>query len=327
MIPFYTPENKTWYTTDVFTDWAIDFLDQYKNEDKPYFLYLSYTAPHDPLHAWPEDIAKYEGVYDIGFEAIRESRFKRQKELGIVGNDVRLSPATHRPWNSLSGEQKSDQARRMQVYSAMIDRVDQNVGKLMAKIKELKEENNTLILFASDNGCSSENVNTGNGEIGSMTRWSSLQQDWANVSNTPFRYWKNLSHEGGIRTPFIASWPRVITEKGGFQRQPMHFIDVMATLLDITDATYPETFNDQAVTPLQGESFLPALQAKTLPARRAPIFWQYGKGGAIRDGNWKLVTRSLTKEVSRREIDWELYDLNNDLTETVDVAADSSRDR
>ena len=151
--PYYTPKEKDWYTTDYFTKWAIDFLEEYKTEDKPYFLYVSYTAPHDPLHAWPEDIAKYDGVYEAGYEAIRNARFKRQQGMGLFGRpDVQLSEATHRPWTSLTAEEKKDQARRMQVYAAMIDRVDQNIGKLLAKVKELGEEENTLIMFASDNG-------------------------------------------------------------------------------------------------------------------------------------------------------------------------------
>lgn len=227
IIPYFTPKEKDWYTTDAFTDWAIDFLEEYKNENKPYFLYVSYTAPHDPLHAWPEDIAKYDGVYDAGFETVRRARMKRQKEIGLFSEDTRLSIPTHRPWSSLDAEQKKDQTRRMQVYAAMIDRVDQNIGRLVAKIHELGEKENTLILFASDNGCSSESVNTGSGEIGTLTRWASLQRDWENVSNTPFRYWKNLSHEGGMRTPLIACWPNMIKQPGRFIRRPAHFIDVV----------------------------------------------------------------------------------------------------
>ena len=158
MLPYYTPKEKNWYTTDYFTKWAIDFLEEYKNEDKPYFLYVSYTAPHDPLHAWPEDIAKYEGVYEKGYEAIRNARFKRQRDMGIFGPEAILTKPSHKPWHSLSADQKKDQARRMQVYAAMIDRVDQNIGKILAKIKALGEEDNTLIMFASDNGSSAENV-------------------------------------------------------------------------------------------------------------------------------------------------------------------------
>ena len=322
MLPRYTPKEKDWYTTDYFTKWALGFLEEYKNEDKPYFLYISYTAPHDPLHAWPEDIAKYEGVYDVGYRAIRDARFERQKAMGLFENDPRLSESMHKPWNSLSANQQKDQARRMEVYAAMIDRVDQNVGLLLAKIKELGEEEDTLIMFASDNGCSSEDVNTGHGEVGSLTRWASLQKDWANVSNTPFRYWKNLSHEGGIRTPFIARWPKVIAETGGFSRQPIHFVDVMATVRDITGASYPSSREAQPIIPMQGESFLPALAGEQLPDRKKPIFFEWGAGGAVRDGKWKIVTKTLSKKArDPSNANWELYDLNKDFTETNDLAA------
>lgn len=323
MIPYYTPQEKDWYTTDAFTQWAIDFLEEYKSEEKPYFLYVSYTAPHDPLHAWPEDIAKYDGVYDAGYASIREARHRRQQKMGLFGNDVHLPEPTHRDWNALSPEVKEDQIRRMQVYAAMIDRVDQNIGRLMSKIQELGEVENTLVMFASDNGSSAENVNTGTGEVGTITRWASLQMDWANVSNTPFRYWKNLSHEGGIRTPFIAHWPRVISQKNSLNRQPVHFVDMMATLKDIIGAQYPGRFNGQSIIPLQGESLLPAFRGNSLPDRKRPIFFEYGKGGAVRDGAWKLVTRSLTRPATSSLLEgtaWELYDLSVDLTETNDLA-------
>jgi len=321
MLPMYTPKERDWYTTDYFTKWALGFLDEYKDEDKPYFLYIAYTAPHDPLHAWPEDIAKYEGGYEAGYEAIRAARFKRQKEIGLFGPDVRLPEATHKSWDSLSVGQKKDQARRMQVYAAMIDRVDQNIGKLLEKIKELGEEDNTLIMFASDNGAASADVRYGTGEIGSLTRWSSIQQSWANVSNTPFRYWKDMSYEGGICTPFIVHWPRVITEGGSINRCPIHLIDVMATLQEITGATYPKTFKGKPIPPMQGESFLAALGGETLPKREKPLFWEWRNGAAIRDGKWKLVTKSLSKGAKdKASTVWELYDLSADVTETKDLA-------
>jgi len=323
MLPMYTPEERDWYTTDAFTKWALGFLEEYKDEDNPYFLYIAYTAPHDPLHAWPEDIAKYDGVYEAGFEAIRSARFRRQKEMGLFGPDVRLPTATHRPWNSLSAEQKQDQTRRMQVYAAMVDRIDQNIGKLRAKVRELGQEDNTLIMFASDNGAAAGNVNTGSGAIGSLTRWSSVQKDWANVSNTPFRYWKDMSYEGGICTPFIVYWPAVITEKGSINRHPVHLIDVMATVRDITGAQYPATFKGQPVTPMQGVSFLSALEGRDIPKRKEPLFWEWRHGGAVREGKWKLVTSAFPKsqkEKSKANVKWELYDLSRDVTETEDLA-------
>jgi arylsulfatase A-like enzyme len=315
MLPFYTPREKEWYTTDYFTKWAVDFLNEYKDEEEPYFLYLSYTAPHDPLHAWPEDIAKYEGVYEGGYEAIRERRFKRMKELGIIGAEARLSEPTHRAWSSLSEEQQNDQVHRMQVYAAMIDRVDQNIGKLLATIRELGQEENTLILFASDNGSSAEDVDEGYGEIGSLTRWASLQEDWANVSNTPFRYYKNHSFEGGIRTPFIAYWPEAMIQNGSINHHPLHFVDVMATLRELTGATYPSEFAGKPIASMQGESFLPLLKGEPQPKRSSPLFWQYRSGAAIREGKWKLVTKAY-----KNNSVWELFDMEADPTETDDLA-------
>ena len=319
MLPMYTPTEKDWYTTDYFTKWALGFLEEYKNEDKPYFLYVSYTAPHDPLHAWPEDIAKYDGVYDVGYAAIRQARYERQKEIGLIGDDVRLPPPNHRDWDSLSDAEKKDQVRRMQVYAAMIDRIDQNVGRILEKVKELGEEDNTLFMFASDNGAASANVNAGNGEIGTLTRWASLQKDWANVSNAPFRYWKDMSYEGGICTPLIACWPAVIQQKGGYNRRPVHLIDVMPTIQEISGATYPPEVNGHPVTPMQGTSFLGAMMSQPTTDRTEPLFWEWKSGAAIRDGKWKLVTRTFDRKTGKAR-SWELYDLENDPTEIDNLA-------
>ena len=187
----------------------------------------------------------------------------------------------------------------MQVYAAMIDRVDQNVGKILEKVKELGEEDNTLILFASDNGAASGDLNFGDGEVGTLTRWSSLQKDWANVSNAPFRYWKDMSYEGGPCTPLIARWPTVITKKGSINRHAVHLIDVMPTVQQITGAPYPKTFKGQPVIPMQGESFLRALQGNAMPLRTRPLFWEWKNGAAIRDGNWKLVTRTFQRKTGQ----------------------------
>ena len=323
MLPYYTPKEKDWYTTDYFTKWAIDFLEEYKDEEEPYFLYLSYTAPHDPLHAWPRDIEKYEGVYEAGYEAIRAARQKRQEDMNLFGERVKLSQPTHREWNALSAEEKADQVRRMQVYAAMIDCIDQNIGKLRAKIKALGQEENTLIMFASDNGSAAGVVKSGTGEIGSLTRWASLKEDWANVSNTPFRYWKNLSYEGGIRTPFIAYWPEGIQKPGSFNHQATHFVDVMATLQELTGAQYPEEVKGKRIVPMQGESFLPAFRGGEMEQRAKPIFYEYATSGAIRDGKWKLVTKGLKKKrkgVAPENIAWQLYDMEQDMTEMHNLA-------
>jgi arylsulfatase len=288
-------------------------LEEYKKEEKPFFLYLAYTAPHDPLMAWPEDIAKYEGKYNAGYEPIRNARYKKQLEMGLIDDTYKLSEATHNNWEELSDSVRSEEIRKMEVYAAMIDRMDQNIGRVLSKLKEIGKDENTLIMFVSDNGASSEMVRIKDdyGEIGTMTLWSSLGGDWANVGNTPFRYFKNYSYEGGINTPFIAWWPGKIKPKS-FSKFPGHFIDMMATLVDITGAEYPEEFNNQQITPLQGQSLLPVFNGEEIN-REKPIFWEWRRGQAVYSNGFKIVKNGLDKP-------FDLYDLKNDPTETINLA-------
>ena len=202
----YTPPNSDFYTTDEFTNRALGWLDQYKDDSQPFFLYLSYTAPHDPLMAWPQDIKKYRGKYMDGYQGTRVKRYAKQKEMGLLDNTYLLSDSDYQGWEQLSGAEQDQEDLKMAVYAAMIDRLDQNIGRIIDKIKEQKKLMNTLIIFLSDNGASAEVVNIeGVGEIGTLGRWTSLGSSWANVSNTPFRYYKNYSYEGGINTPMIVS--------------------------------------------------------------------------------------------------------------------------
>jgi len=309
----YTPEAKDFYTTDYFTNYAVDWLEEYKKEEKPFFLYLAYTAPHDPLMAWPEDIAKYEGKYNPGYEPIRNARYKKQLEMGLIDDTYKLSEATHKNWEELADSVLSEEIRKMEVYAAMIDRMDQNIGRVLSKLKEIGKDENTLIMFVSDNGASSEMVRIKDdyGEIGTMTLWSSLGGDWANVGNTPFRYFKNYSYEGGINTPFIAWWPGKIKPKS-FSKFPGHFIDMMATLVDITGAEYPHEFNNQQITPLQGQSLLPVFNGEETN-REKPIFWEWRRGQAVYSDGFKIVKNGLDKP-------FDLYDLKNDPTETINLA-------
>jgi len=310
----YTPEEKDFYTTDYFTHYAVDWLETYQEEDRPLFLYLAFTAPHDPLMAWPEDIAKYEGWYDKGYEPIRQERYARQLEMGLIDEGYQLSEATYYDWDTLSPELKKEEARKMEVYAAMIDRLDQNVGRLLNTLEETGRADNTLILFVSDNGASAEMVHIEDdyGEIGTMTLWSSLGPQWANVSNTPFRYFKNYSFEGGINTPLIAYWPDNI-EPGSFSRFPGHFIDIMATLVDLSGANYPLEFKGERITPLQGESLLPAFAGEN-PERSRPLFWEWSKGQAVRHADWKLVRWGKEKP-------WDLYKVTEDPTEINNLAS------
>lgn len=322
----YTPPEKDFYTTDYFTKWAINWLDQYKREEKPYLLYLAYTAPHDPIQAWPEDIAKYKETYTAGFAAIRKARHEKQKKMGLVDASMPLSKEWSQAWDHLSEADQAHEAHAMAVYAAMIDRVDQNIGKVLNKIKELGEEDNTLIMFASDNGCSPARINKGKGEVGAMDRYYSVGQDWANVSNTPFRRFKSDSFEGGICTPFIAYWPAMIKNKGTFNRQSTHFVDVMSTIQEITGAAYPKTFRNENIAPMQGESLVPAFRGKLMPQRKNPIYWQWHDGSALVSGNWKIVRGKKGKGKGKKKTvdpatgSWELYDLKTDKTETTNLA-------
>ncbi len=309
----YSPPQEDFYTTDVFTNYALQWLDEYQGEKKPYFLYLAYTAPHDPLMAWPADIAKYRGKYRTGYEKIRAERFRRQKEMGLVGDNYRLSAPDHPAWESLTPEEKDEEDLKMAVYAAMIDRVDQNIARILMKVEDQGELENTVILFMSDNGGSAEVVNIdGNGQIGTVGQWTSLGGDWSNVSNTPLRYYKNYSHEGGIRTPLIVSWPKAIKDKNRITHFTGHFIDLMPTLLDIAGATYPEQYDGKSILPSEGVSLLPILKGGEIELDRT-LFWQWSRGRAVRKGKWKIVAW-------RTNGAWQLYDMDSDPAENFDLA-------
>jgi len=314
---YYFPTN--FYTTDFFTSKAQEYLAEWDQQQtgRPFFLYLPYTAPHDPLMAWPEDIAKYEGVYDVGYEAIRTNRYQKQLDLGLITEaQYALSPATHQAWDSLTAAGRTDQARRMQVYAAMIDRVDQKIGELIAQLQAMGVYEDTLILFCADNGSSDENNNKGDltAEIGGLDRFASLQGHWANVGNTPFKYFKNDSEEGGIRTPLIAHWPNGIVNPGRFSDKRGHLIDFQATLMELAGAEYPRNYDESAVTPLQGTSFTDALYDLSITPRD-PLYFQWSSGRAIIDeNNYKIVSRDSGSS-------WKLYDLNTDATELTDLSS------
>ena len=305
----YTSPDKKFYHTDAFTNYAIDRLDEYKNEDKPFVLYLPYTAPHYPLHAWPEDIAKYRGKYKIGWDKIREQRFKRMNEMEIIGPNHKLTPRASKSWDDLSEEQKDAEDLKMAVYAAMIDRVDQNLGHLFAKVKELGEWDNTLIMFLTDNGACPEQPNTTpNIAPGPVESYRTVSVGWANASNTPYRKFKSTDYEGGIRTPFIAHWPGVI--KPGMTNQVGHIIDISATFRDITGAKYPKQIQGKKTKPPVGKSLLPIFKGDERKHHKE-IFWRFNRANAVRQGDLKVVRAGKV---------WELYDLKADPTETNNLA-------
>ncbi|MHC4483303.1 MAG: sulfatase-like hydrolase/transferase [Planctomycetota bacterium] len=313
----HIPPKENFYITDAFTDNAVEFVEQYGRADRPFFLYVAYTAPHWPLHALPEDIAKYKGKYLSGWDALRKQRYKRMIEMGIIDKKWPLTPRDEGavPWDGVEDKELMD--LKMAVYAAQIDRMDQGIGKIMAKLEQVGKDENTLILFLSDNGGCHETGPLGfdsrkNGlPPGGVDSYMSYGQSWANASNTPFRLFKKFTHEGGIATPLIAHWPAVIKDKGKLTQQVGHIIDIMATCADVAGAQYPKTFNDKKIIPLQGESLLPIFQGK----KRRPheyLFWEHRKHEAVRHGKWKLVARKRTR--------WELYDLEQDRSEMNNLA-------
>ncbi len=327
-LPFYSGAEKIdppddLYVTDDFTDQALGFIEEAVTEtEQPFFLYLAHIAPHWPLQAMPEDIAKYEGSYDIGWDAVREKRFARQKEMGIIPKDATLSPRdpSAKPWEEIPVAAKKDLAHRMAVYAAQVDCIDQNVGKLVAKLAALDQLDNTLILFLSDNGCSAEGGAGGfsrgkkGAPIGSPESYASVGLEWANASDTPFRKFKTDTYQGGIATPLIVSWPAGLQEKGGLRHQPGHVIDIMPTLVEIAEATYPETVGEKEINPMEGTSLVPLFKEDATESRN--LFWEHMGNKAVRQGDWKAV--------SRKGKPWELYNLKVDPTESNDLSAEDS---
>jgi arylsulfatase A-like enzyme len=312
------------YLTNTITDNALSFLDEQSKTKKPFFLYLPFNAPHWPLQALPEDIAKYKGRYSIGWDSLRVERLNRQKELGILKPNQTIAARDPQVplWDNLSYDQKQLWQAKMEVYAAMIDRVDQNIGRLLAKLKELGKDDNTLIVFISDNGAQGGYTNPlsprrGNntrntGPIGSPGSYDYQEQSWAYVSNTPLRNYKNNMHEGGFRTPFIAWFPKYI-KGGSVAKGTGHLIDLAPTFYELAGAKYPQKYN--GITPLQlaGKSLVPVLKGVTNEVDRGePIFWERAGNRAVREGKWKIVSDYPSYE-------WELYDLEKDQGETMNL--------
>lgn len=317
--PYRPPTDGKFYMTDAFTDHAVKFVDEASGKPNPFFLYLAYTAPHWPLHAWPGDIARFRGKYKKGWDALREERHRRQVSMGIVDKKWPLTPRDPKvpAWND--AQNKDDWDLRMSVYAAMVYRMDQGIGKLVKKLQDRNELDNTLILFLCDNGgCAEENIGGEREGVpaGPAESFTSYRTPWANASNTPFRLYKHWVHEGGIASPLIAHWPARIKQKGTLTSQPGHLIDVMATAVDIGGATYPATFKGKPVTPLEGRSLAPVFDGKKRAGHPA-IYWEHEGNRAVREGKWKLV--------SRYPGDWELYDLEADRTELNNVAGKDPR--
>jgi len=307
----YTPEDPDFYITDAFTDYALSYLERYREENKPYFLYLAYTAPHYPLHAWPEDIAKYKGRYLGGYDSLRTVRFQRILDLGLFPEGILLSPQDPEvpAWQDVANQEEED--LKMAVYAAMVDRLDQNIGRVLNKVKELGEWENTIIFFLSDNGACAEVAEyTPDIPPGPVESYRSLNLPWANATNTHFRKYKNHDFEGGICTPFIVHYPALI-DAPFITDQPGHLIDIMATFIDLGGAVYPETYEGHKVLPLEGKSLLPVIRGEPRTGHEV-LYWQWAESVGVRMGDWKAVGYVDTP--------WELYNLRDDRTELRNVA-------
>ena len=353
---FITPENdpeykpKEYYYTDALSDNAVKFLQEHRKEspDKPFFMYVAFTAAHWPMHALEKDIEKYKGKFAGGYDPVRQERFKRLKEAGLINAKWELT-ATAGNWADV--KRKPWEQRCKEVFNAMVDNMDQGIGRIVAELKRQGALDNTVILYLHDNGGCAETmgrvnppdnagaqlqpmppdqlqlqtkppmqtrdgrvVRTGPGVMpGPADTYIAYGKNWANVSNTPFREYKHWVHEGGIATPLIVHWPAGIpsSRTGKIEPQPGHVIDIMATCVDLGSARYPAELGDNKIKPMEGLSLGPLFKGNSV-ARPNPIFWEHESNRAVRDGKWKLVATA--------DEAWELYDMENDRTELHNLA-------
>lgn len=344
--PEYKPE--TFYYTDAINDNAVKFLEEHSGKKEPFFLYIAHTAAHWPLQALEKDIDKYKGRFDGGYDSIRRARVEKLKKLGLMDPKWKVTPTVGR-WDEV--ENKKWESRCMEVYAAMIDNMDQGIGRILTQLKKSGQFENTLIFYLQDNGACAERfgrelqkdppprnlkpmgpdqlqtqclppmqtrdgrwVKTGTAIMaGPPDSYVGYGEHWANVANTPFREYKHWAHEGGIATPLIAHWPAGISKRrnGKLETQPGHLIDIMATCVDVAGVRYPDKFNGEQIKPLEGVSLTPAFRGRLL-ARKQPLFWEHESNRAIRDGKWKLV--------AMEDEPWELYDMERDRTEMSNLA-------
>lgn len=347
----YQPENGFYYT-DAISDHASKYIHEHslQSSDKPFFMYVSYTAAHWPMHARDQDIAKYQGKYDAGYEAIRTARLKRLMNTGLLAQDSVVLPPMADSWDAV--EDQAWETRNMEVYAAMVDSMDQGIGKIVAALRDTDQLDNTLLVYLQDNGGCAENygrsgtgqpraeaptleplaadylqpdmqpkqtrdgypVRTGKGVMaGAADTYIAYGRGWATVSNTPFREYKHWVHEGGISSPLIVHWPAGFEARGAILHTPSHLVDLMATAIDAGQATYPEEFHDgKSIKPLEGRSLVPAIRDE--PIEREALYWEHEGNRAVRAGDYKLVSKGAAGP-------WELYNLSNDRSEQHDLAA------
>ncbi|MBM3883449.1 MAG: arylsulfatase [Verrucomicrobia bacterium] len=328
------------YVTTAIADHAIRCLKEHAAEHagRPFFHYLCFTAPHFPLQARPEDFARYRDTYGRGWDAVRLERWRRMQAMGIMGHELpplerEVGPPYHFPealaklgpgeinrpvpWTELTEEQRQFQATKMALHAAMIDRMDRDIGRVLAQLRAMGEFENTLVLFLSDNGASAEIMVRGDGHDpqappGSAGSYLCLGPGWSSAANTPLRRHKTWVHEGGIATPLIAHWPRGIRDAGALRHEPGHVIDVAPTVVELAGGQWPEAWAGQPVPPSPGLSLRP-LFARDQALGRDCLWWQHEGNRAVRVGDWKLVAAG-------KDASWELYDLKVDRGEMRNLA-------
>ncbi len=306
------------YTTTANVDYALKFLAEARQEKKPWFLYLAFNAPHAPIQPLKQDYEKYRDRYIPGWDEIRQQRIAKQRKLGLLSDGTEPAPRPdHIPaWNSLTPAQRDWESRRMAGYAGLIDRVDQELARIVADLGKAGELENTLILFFSDNGaCPYDRANRGMNlqPYDPDSHWTD-STGWAWARNSPFRFYKQNQFEGGVATPAIAHWPAGLkTKPGSINATPAHLVDVLPTIAEVTGVEIPRTYPGREPSPLAGISIAPLLAGKDL-GKRPPIHFLFGSDRGLRDGDWKLV--------SFRSGPWELYDIAKDRTELHNLAAE-----
>ncbi len=323
------------FKTDAFTDFALDKLEQRQNKNAPFFLYLPYGAAHYPLQARAEDIEKFRGKYIIGWDSIRQHRYEKMIELGILDSKYQLSEPSsninkfrghpegdeerrakiplYRPWNTLSDREKEELDLEMAVFAAMVHRMDYNIGRVIDYLDQSGQLENTLIMFLSDNGsCPYDSNRDFDYEPGDPAGYRTLSAAWANAGNTPFKFFKQFGHEGGAHTHFIAHWPNQI-EGGKITDQQAHLVDIYPTILDAAGIQYPESLNGQSTLPLHGSSMLPVFKGEQRATPEQIVSGYRERFRMYRKGDWKIVNTNGES--------WALYNLEEDLTETNNLAA------
>lgn len=348
----YKPDK--YYFTDAISDNSVKYIKE-RDKDKPFFMYVAYTAAHWPLQAPGDVIAKYKGRFDKGYEALRQERLERMKKLGVVDPSAVLSPVDGTPW--ADEKNKPAMLRRMETYAAMIDKMDQGIGRIIGQLKAEGIYENTLILFLQDNGACAEILGDGavrpvaknpehvkklsHGSViysnnpvitregklvmqgrdvmaGPADTYLSYMKEWANVSNTPFRKFKHYVHEGGVATPLIVHWPVGINAHGEIRQQTGHEMDIMPTILDAAHVKYPVVYRQHTIIPCEGISLVPSFTNQ--PLQRDAIYWEHEMNRAVRMGKWKLVSEANLRDRNYTSAPWELYDMETDRSEMYNLA-------